>query len=163
MTKCFPKAKFIFITREPVYTAQAILKSKRVLGLKDSDFWSIMPSNVKELEKMNGYEQIVKQIYYLEKQIVKDSAIMATNCFYKIQLNDLSVQFISELAGSLGLGKLTHPAEIPNIHVNENISIDETDFTSLKDQVDSLNWTLMCNDPKNPVPSFGLDSQDVVV
>ncbi|MBF0235160.1 MAG: sulfotransferase, partial [Desulfamplus sp.] len=160
MTKCFPKAKFIFITREPVYTAQAILKSKRVLGLNDNDFWSIMPPNVKELEIMGGYEQIVKQIYYLENQIVKDSALAANNCFYMIHLNDLSVPYISTLARSFGFSNRAKHAEFPIIHVNEKISINEHDFSSLKKQVDRLDWTFMNNCTKlHPVPTSGLSSQ----
>ena len=48
LTKCFPDAKFVFITRDPVHTSQAILQSKRFLKLRDTDFWSIMPQNVQE-------------------------------------------------------------------------------------------------------------------
>ena len=147
LTKCFPEAKFLFITRVPVYTAQAILKSKRVLGLKDTDFWSIKPTNVEELEKLDGYEQIVKQVYFLERQIVDDSALVGNGCFYTLQLKDLSVHSISELARSLGFAKRAHDPELPSIHVYETVSIGDKEFESLQKQVVSLDWSFMRASP----------------
>jgi len=81
LQKCFPEAKFIFIKRNPLFVAQSTLNAKRKLGIQDTIFWSVMPKNVNHLEKMNAYEQIIKQIYFLEKQIVKDSQLFLKENF----------------------------------------------------------------------------------
>jgi hypothetical protein len=143
LTKCFPEAKFIFITRDPLYTAQAILKSKRLLGLKVNDFWSIMPPNILELLNLDGYEQIVKQVYFLEKQIVEDSGLVAQGAFHVMHLKDLSVSSISDLAAALGIHKGPGDPTQPDIYVNETRSISETDFVCLQEQISTLDWSFL--------------------
>jgi hypothetical protein len=143
LTKCFPEAKFIFITRDPVHTAQAILKSKRFLGLEDNDFWSIMPPNTQKLLKLDGYEQIVKQVFFLEKQIVDDSALVALGAFYTIHLKEMSVSSISELASTLGIAQRKGKPVQPEIYVNETRFVSETDFSALQEQVTALDWSFL--------------------
>lgn len=90
--KCFPEAKFIFCKRKPFFTAQSILNAKRKLGLVDNEFWSVMPRNVEELKKLPWAEQIVGQIYYLEKQISEDLALFpkenVVEVYYELLSND---------------------------------------------------------------------------
>ncbi|MEA2060763.1 MAG: sulfotransferase [Thermodesulfobacteriota bacterium] len=139
LIQCFPEAKFIFITRNPIYTAQSVVKAKQNLGLNDNEFWSIMPYNVKELKCLPWYEQIVKQIYFLEKQIVEDSCLIKNGHFFTIYYNRLSVKIVEDLAEKLGFNK-REKAKIPDIIINEKQTIPETNFQKLKRQVKSLNW-----------------------
>jgi len=142
ITQCFPKAVFLFITRDPVQTAQSILNTKRCLGLDDNSYWSIMPPNVQELKNINGYEQVVKQVYYLEKQIVEDSFLSAKGSFYYIHYEDLSLRYIEELAIKLGFKKRKNP-KIPNICVNEKRYIKEIEYQILQKHIKSLDWSFI--------------------
>ena len=102
LNKLFPKAKIVFIRRENFYTAQSVLLSKRKLGIPDNKFWSIMPRNVKELENLEWADQIARQIYYLEEQILKDSKLFPkANCFEidYLGLNQGSIDKLSEMLG----------------------------------------------------------------
>lgn len=140
LTKCFPKARFLFISRAPVQTAQSILMAKRQIGLPDNAFWSIMPPNVNELKVLDWDKQIVNQVYSLEKQIVEDSSLAVEDNFYTIFYKDLSLQFIDELAKKMGFRK-REKAMAPDIRVHEMVFIDPSDLERLKAQVDSLDWS----------------------
>jgi len=82
--KVSPNAKIIFIRRNPLETALSIYKSRIKNDVKDDEWWSIMPPNVKELNKLPLFEKIVKQIYYLEKQIMRDKKLFPQKKFLTI-------------------------------------------------------------------------------
>jgi hypothetical protein len=142
LTRCFPEAKFIFITRDPLQTAQSILMAKRRLGLADNEFWSIMPQNANELKKLDWDEQIVKQVCFLEKQIIQDSSMVHRDNFFKIHYRDLSLQRIDTLAKKLGFKERKNP-QIPKINPLETISVDPVDFERLRSQVEALDWSFL--------------------
>lgn len=146
LTKCFPEARFLFITRHPLQTAQSILKAKRRAGFSDHDFWSIMPPNAYELTQIDWDEQIVKQIYFLEKQIVKDSSLAGPNNFFTIHYEDLSIRLVEKLAEELGLEKRKNP-QTPEIHNQEKISVTPIELNRLKAQVEALDWSFLDNLP----------------
>lgn len=145
LTRCFPSAKFLFITRKPSMTAQSILKAKRSLGLSENVFWSIMPKNINKLDKLEGFEQVVKQVYFLEKQIIDDSGLVANESFYIIQYENLSVLYIDNLAQSLGFIRRHDDTKIPDIKTHESISIDEKEYQVLQKQVEKLDWSFLPN------------------
>lgn len=138
--RCFPDAKFIFITRDPLQTAQSILKAKRRAGLCDNEFWSIMPPDVDELKALEWDEQIVKQIYFLEKQIVHDSFLAGQDNFFTLHYKDLSLQQIDILAKKLGLQKKEN-AQKPEIRTQETMSIALKEYERLKSRVETLDWS----------------------
>jgi len=140
LTQCFPDAKFIFITRDPLQTAQSILKAKRRAGLFDNKFWSIMPPNVNELKKLEWDEQIVKQVYFLEKQIVHDSFLAGQDNFFTLHYKDLSLEQINTLAKKLGLQNKEN-AQKPDIRIQETVSVAPTEYERLKCRVEALDWS----------------------
>jgi hypothetical protein len=140
LTQCFPDAKFVFITRDPVQTAQSILKAKRRAGLFDNEFWSIMPPNVDELKALEWDKQIVKQVYFLEKQIVHDSFLAGQDNFFTLHYKDLSLQQIDILSKKLGLRKKDN-AQKPEIRTQETVSVAPTEYKRLKSRIESLDWS----------------------
>lgn len=88
LVKIFPEAKFIWIRRNYLDTCYSILMSKRKLGLKVNDFWSIMPPNVEELRRMDGYKQIVLQVFNIEKQIKLDRQLFPESNFLELNYDD---------------------------------------------------------------------------
>ena len=93
LSKCFPDAKFIFAKRDPLFTAQSILKAKRKLKISDDKYWGILSRNFKELESLNYPEQIIKQIFYIEKQIDEDSKLFDVKNFLNIEYLKLGNHF----------------------------------------------------------------------
>ena len=149
ITECFPEAKFLFITRDPLQTAQSILKSKREIGIADNSFWSIMPPNVSELKGLDWYEQIVKQVYFLEKQIIEDSSLSSTENFFTIQFEELSIDHINSLAQKLGFHERHNPIK-PSISVHKKVYVNPIEFKKLKRQVEALDWGFLKNNLNHP-------------
>jgi hypothetical protein len=140
--KCFPNAKFIFIKRDPVYTAQSILKAKRQLNMNDDDFWSVMPKNVKELKKMNSYEQIVKQIFYIEKQIKEDLKLFPKDQVLEIdyvQLGNNFQEIVDMCKRFIGV-KERDDYERAVIRFSESISLSTEEIEILKMEIEKLDW-----------------------
>ena len=72
LSQIFPEALFIYCARNPLYTAQSLLETrKRVYGNYNT-WWSIMPKEYHKLQSLRPIEQVVAQIHYIEKQINKD-------------------------------------------------------------------------------------------
>jgi hypothetical protein len=140
--KCFPDAKFIYIKRDPLYVAQSILTAKRKIGIKDNEFWSIMPPNVADLKKLNGYEQIVKQIYFLQKQIEEDLQLFPEENILKLEyknsgsnLNKIIVK-CKKLLGA----NYRKNFKKADIKISERISLDKKEIAQIESEIEKLNW-----------------------
>ncbi len=142
LKQCFPEAKFIFIKREPVFTAQSILKAKRKIGTEDNEFWSVMPKNYKELEKLNPYEQIVKQIYSIEKQILEDSKLFDNNNFLIINYKDLGKEFETTLTICRNFVKVKdkNAFEKSKINLTEKLTLDDNEIDKFNKEIKNLDW-----------------------
>ncbi len=142
LSRCFPEAKFIFVKRDPIFTAQSILKAKRKIGLVDNEFWSVMPKNYKILEKLNSYEQIVKQIYYIEKQIIEDSKLFRHNNFLTIDYKDLGKEFKTTLNLCQSFINAKNKKEFENaeIKLTEKLTLDKIEINKFKNQIVKLDW-----------------------
>lgn len=141
LAQAFPEAKFIFVRRDPLYTAQSILQAKRKVKVPDKQFWSIMPPNVEELKQLDWSEQIVKQIYYLEKQIAEDLQLFPKENVYEVNYTDLSQQTITDLIEQLGLPQRT-AFQNPAIKLNEKIALIEHEVQLLQQEIKKLDWSL---------------------
>ncbi|MHC3995079.1 sulfotransferase family protein [Thiomicrolovo sp. ZZH C-3] len=141
ITRAFPDAKFIFIKRDPLYTAQSILKAKRSIGIDDNTFWSVMPENVERLRQLNAYEQIVKQIYYLEKQINVDKKLIRRGHLLEVHYTDLTDTSKSQIIKEFLNGNIERKAFQPSdIRVSEKDSLPEAEIHALKQEIAKLDW-----------------------
>lgn len=141
--KAFPNAKFIFAKREAIFTAQSILKAKRKLGLKDNDFWSIMPKNINELQILdNGYEQIIKQIYFLERQIFEDKKLFNKDNFLIVDYYELNnyEQLITKLKNFLKV-YFRNNFKNPEVNLTEKISLKSNEIKEFEKEITKLNWS----------------------
>jgi len=142
LKKCFPNAKFIFVKREQIFTAQSILKAKRKLGIKDNEWWSIMPPNVEELKKLNGYEQVVKQIFYLEKQIMEDKDWFPPQNFIIVHYEEMC----ENLEKTLDLCKTFIGAKSrknflkPKIASSNKLVLPQKEIEILMREINKLDW-----------------------
>jgi len=140
LVEAFPDAKFIFVRRDPLYTAQSIIKAKRKLKIPDNQFWSIMPPNVEKLKQLDWPEQIVKQIFYLEKQIAEDLSLFPKENIYEVNYTDLSQQTITDLIGELGLQPRAQ-FQNPKIKLNEKLSLPEQEVQLIQNEIKKLDWS----------------------
>ena len=69
--KVLPESLFIIVRRDPVYTAQSILAGRKDFYGDKMAWFSVMPKNVNEIKKKDYPEQVVQQVYFLEKQIYR--------------------------------------------------------------------------------------------
>jgi hypothetical protein len=142
LSKCFPEAKFIFIQREPIFTAQSIIKAKRKLNIKDNEFWGIKPLNYSKLSELNAYEQIIKQIFFLEKQILKDSQLFEKGSFLHVDYEDLGLEFNNTLKLCCDFIKTNNKSEFldAEIKIIERLSLDNAEITKFNNEIKKLNW-----------------------
>ncbi len=138
LQKCFPNAKFIFVKREPIFTAQSILKAKRKLKIDDNQFWSVMPKNFKDLEKSSAYEQIVSQIYFIEKQIVDDFKEFKELKLYTINYNEIENRY-QEYKDFITT-KEKQDFKKANIVLTEKISLNEKEVKLFSKEIQQFNW-----------------------
>lgn len=142
LSKCFPDAKFIFIKREPIFIAQSILKAKRKVGINDNEFWSVMPPNVKRLEKLNTHEQIIKQIFYIEKQIMEDKKLFHKNSFLIIDYNELGEEFESTLQICQNFIKIKNKKDFEKAEVTltERLTLSENEIDKFNEEIKKQDW-----------------------
>lgn len=139
-----PRAKIIFIKRNPLYTAQSILRVRKKVGRDPNYWWSIMPKNYSDLTSLNYHEQIVKQIFFIEKQIYDDSRYFPVENIMTIHYEDLCVstndtlsKIIKFVGGSIEKRKGVKP---PRIDFSAKRSISDDDFNKFQDEIAQLDW-----------------------
>jgi LPS sulfotransferase NodH len=65
----FPDAVYLFMRRDPVYTAQSIIVARRRLFDDDRQWFSVKPPNYRELADLEPFAQVVSQIKSIEDGI----------------------------------------------------------------------------------------------
>jgi hypothetical protein len=142
LKKCFPDARFIYIKRDPLYVTQSILKAKRRIGLKDSNFWSIMPPNIEKLRNLDGYEQVVKQIYYLQKQIEKDLHLFPEKNILTLDYKYLECKLnkVMDECKTLIAANSREKFKKANVRISEQITLEPEEIEKIKNEIKNLNW-----------------------
>lgn len=138
--KAFPKAKFIYVRREPKYTAQSILLAKRKLGIKENSFWSVMPKSVDKLNKLEWPEQIVRQIFDIEKQISEDSVLFEKTRFSVVNYLELDQLAAKNVIRSLGFHERWE-YEPAIINLTEKLVLNESELSLLDKEINKLDWS----------------------
>jgi len=72
LSRAFPQARFIWTRRNPVYGAQSLLQMRRQCLGSDTRWASLKPREYESLRHLTPAEQVVAQIFYIERQINKD-------------------------------------------------------------------------------------------
>jgi hypothetical protein len=142
LQKCFPDAKFVFIKREPIFTVQSILKAKRRLNMQDNEFWSVMPQNINDLQQLNGFEQIVKQIFYIQKQIIEDSKLYNKDNFLTLDYQELGENFdkvIKKTKEFIGV-KSRKNYKQADIKLTEKLTLNKSEIESFQKEIQKLDW-----------------------
>jgi len=113
--KLYPQSKFIWVKRNIQNTVKSLLKTRKQVNGNLKDWWSLMPPEYEDLKQLKPIEQVVKQVYYLEKQIYTDLNLFDKKNVKIIQYKDFLDNPISVIS-SLNLSKDTRED-------NKNISL----------------------------------------
>jgi Sulfotransferase family len=140
-----PEAKFIFITRDPLYTAQSIWQVREKMEAPAHQWWSIMPKNVSQLLLLEPAQMIAAQVFYLEKQIVADQKLFPKEQFTTISYESLckrpfeTLERLRQFIGD-GVRERVGLNSLPSLSLNETQKIAAADFYKLETAVSQYDW-----------------------
>jgi len=145
------KFKFIFLRRNPVYTAQSIYLSRQENLTNMNAWWSVKPYNYQDIKDKDVFQQIAAQVYYIEQQIENDLKLFHQRDVMHLQYEDLETKcfdILDDIKEKIG-GKFRHnvnPENIDNIRIRNRKKMEEEPFHQLKDEIDKLYGSQMASD-----------------
>lgn len=89
LKKIFPNAKFIYIKRDLYDNALSLYKGRIERFNNDKTWWSLEPKEIKELKKLLPKEQVIAQVYYINKQIEEDLLTINKSDYITIEYKNL--------------------------------------------------------------------------
>lgn len=102
LVKAFPEAQFIFCRRNPLYAAQSLLVARKRVHGSTNKWFSVMPKEYPQLKLLSPVEQVVAQIYYIEKQIINDLNRLFPDSYLMIEYEDFCSRPEQELNRVIG-------------------------------------------------------------
>ena len=97
ISQMYPNAKFIFVTRKPFFTCQSIINVRKKVHGSPNIWWSLKPPNYKSFSHLDYPEQVVGQVYGIEKQIYQDRKNFPPSNFLVITYEKICSDLNSEL------------------------------------------------------------------
>jgi hypothetical protein len=89
LSKAFPKALFIIISRNRLHSSQSTLRSRLDINGNKNVWISAKPKEYDLIKDKSYIEQACEQIYFLEKNIEEDSIKIGTHRFLNLEYEDL--------------------------------------------------------------------------
>ena len=141
----FPNAKFIYIKRDPLFTAQSLFLGRRKHNRDISEWWSIKPKNFQEIKNLSALEQVVAQTYYLDKQIHEDLSLFPAENIMNIQYENIGdvniiLERIKQFLGIQTREKLRESK--PEISIQNTQKLQDQEFWKLEQIVANYNWDI---------------------
>lgn len=139
-----PNAKFIFIKRDPLFVAQSLILGRLQVNKNLNDWWGIRPKNIDKLRELPLVEQVVKQIFYVEKQIYEDSQYFLENNFITIRYEELynkSIYIIDKIREYIP-AKFKKNVSVNNIKIkySGDKNIEDRIFKEIENEIEKHDW-----------------------
>jgi hypothetical protein len=142
----FPDACFLVLRRDPVDTAQSILRGRiEQKGSKEA-WWSLPPKEIDSIRALPYCDQVVAQVYYTYKQIEEDRSRFGSNGFLDVSYEGLcaathdTLDGVEDYLNGQGI-YLQKRATVPNhFPVSKDIKIELEDYRCIQQKVSTL-WT----------------------
>ena len=139
----FPNAKFIYLKRDYIYTAQSIYQG--ILDGKGELFQDWIMNKPKGFEKILDFEnpkKIVHYIHLLTKQIEKELLLFPSENIFKLNYEDLGNELETILDNIQMIGNINKRVnpQMPKIQVRNRIKIDKEVFDDMQQEIDKLDW-----------------------
>ena len=139
-------ARFIYLKRAPIYTAQSIFMIRQTLNIKSENWWSVMPRKGNMLNSLPLLEKIVKQIYSIDKMITNDLKQIDNRNFITLKYRDVCINIE---AVNVQVGKFLGPkiksrlgAKHPITHFEEKKKVSDEIYDQLENEIRKLDWSL---------------------
>lgn len=100
--RAFPKAKIIFVRRDPRFVVRSILSARSKLNVPPGQWWSIKPPNFSKLTILPELEMCAAQVFYLERQIETDLSLFPEENVRQVHYQDLSQKLVDDLGAWVG-------------------------------------------------------------
>ncbi|MEY8200574.1 MAG: sulfotransferase [Colwellia sp.] len=143
LSKIFPDAKFIWIKRNPLYVSQSLLEVRKKINGNFDDWWSLMPKNYTALKEMDSTDQVVGQIYSIEKQINEDCQLFPNENTLILDYEELRNYgaILKKLHKFVGAGVgLKKNFIAPKIVIEEKNIFKRIVISKLKNRIEELDW-----------------------
>lgn len=82
--KLFPNCKFIYIKRDLLSNALSIYNARIQMYNSVESWWSLIPKEIEKIQKLPPEEQVVAQVYYINKQIEEDLHKLSSDDYLQI-------------------------------------------------------------------------------
>ncbi len=146
LKQLFPFAKYIYLKRDPRFTAQSMVEAREKLNIKPHEIWSVKPKNYEKLINMEENEKVVKQIFMLENQINEDIKYIDPSLVYSVHYEDMFSDFkmnIEQIRKFISpqlqyRGKFKEPFMRSEPNKVKNAKL----FNALEKEVKKLNWSM---------------------
>jgi len=143
LSKYIPNSYFIYIKRKPFYIAQSLLL-KRIDKFKNPDIWySVKPSNYKQLIQKPPVEQVSGQVFYTIRKIEEDLSEISDERVFQLNYEEfcenpilLLSQF--EILRKFILSDSLEKAKDLTFKNNNQILIDKENADNLKSHLEEL-------------------------
>ncbi|MBK7950857.1 MAG: sulfotransferase [Deltaproteobacteria bacterium] len=106
LAKHLPQARFVWITREPLYCAQSILEARRRRYGDPARWWSVRPRDVAAWTGRPAVEQVAHQIRDIEAALARAQSRLPADRFQTVRYEALTadpVATLTPIARALGV------------------------------------------------------------
>lgn len=139
----FPKAKIIYLKRDNIEAIQSVINAKiSIYGKINNNWWSLKPPNYKKLLELQPIEQVVKQIYYIEKQIYNDLKLFDKRNILEIHYDDLNdyEKIIDQIKELVGCDYLKASKLVPKIDIVKKKKVSDKIYNEILYEINKLDW-----------------------
>ncbi|KAA3609940.1 MAG: sulfotransferase [Calditrichaeota bacterium] len=143
VAKLYPQAKIVFLKRNPLDNAKSIYKARQSLAVKKGEWWSVKPKNYKDLLALDEPELVVKQIYYIEKQIMEDLSLFPEKNISFLQYDECLSDGFKKTVINIKetLGAVNFKTDYKQMEIEPRKSTEVTELSSrLNEEIGKLDW-----------------------
>ncbi|MBL4652297.1 MAG: sulfotransferase [Flavobacteriales bacterium] len=144
INKLWPNAKIIHLKRNPLFNTQSILQARMTQYNDISKWLSVKPKNINELVKLSPSQQVVHQVFEIEKAIEADKKLFTTYNWLSIDYEELCTRS-DDAINVIGTFIDKKPSEHSRIkkidlRLNNHIKLDSDTISNLRQEISKLNW-----------------------
>lgn len=137
-----PFARFIYIKRDPLFTAQSIILARKAEGKPPDAVWYVIPRRSGELAEFHGIRKVVRQIHLIHEDIEQEFSRfpgVGATVEYR-ELCDDPAAVVDRLSAFLGGIPERRRHQRPAIAYSESRMLDGAAFNELRLAVQELEW-----------------------
>lgn len=142
--EAFPESCFIVLNRDPLDTAQSILKGRIKFTGHKEQWWALPPKEIDKIRDHPYWEQVVEQVYYVYEQIAHDKARFGIERFYDVEYEKLckethdTLKNIASFLRSQGVELRPHGAVPEQFHFSTGQKVGQEDYRLIKEKLEEL-------------------------